>query len=134
MAVTPHAGISLRRESGVLFAVNDLFNVLTPINKDGLGAYNKTSITIGYGWENINVRAGPSVSIYSMPACGPTYLCGRVVGVAPGGHAQVEVYFAGPLGVSVSGNMDWIGGRSAVLQGGIAAMLVAGPVLRWSDK
>jgi hypothetical protein len=59
---------------------------------------------------------------------------GRVVGVAPGGHAQVDTYFAGPLGVTVSGNMDWIGGRSAVLPGGIAAMLVAGPVLRWSDK
>jgi hypothetical protein len=39
-----------------------------------------------------------------------------------------------PLGVSVSANVDWIGGRSRVLPGGLAAMIVAGPVLRWSAK
>ena len=44
LAVTPHAGISWRRESGFLFAVNDLFNILAPINKAGMGVYNKTSI------------------------------------------------------------------------------------------
>ena len=51
VAVTPHAGISWRKESGFLFAVNDLFNILTPINKAGIGVYNKTSITIGYDLE-----------------------------------------------------------------------------------
>lgn len=134
LAITPHAGISWRKDNGLLFAVNDLLNILTPINKAGMGVYNKTSITIGYGWKNVDGTIGPSISIYSMPACGPTFLCGRVVGVAPGGHAQVDVYFAGPLGVSVSGAVDWISGNSAVLQSGIAAMVVAGPVLRWRGK
>ncbi|HTE19598.1 MAG TPA: hypothetical protein VK689_14615 [Armatimonadota bacterium] len=134
VAVTPHAGISWRRDSGLLFAANDLFNILAPINKAGLGVYNKTSITVGYAWKDSNVRVGPSLSIYSMPACGATFLCGRVVGVAPGGHAQAEVYFAGPLGVSVSADVDWIGGNSAVLPSGVAAMVVAGPVLRWRSE
>jgi hypothetical protein len=134
LAVTPHVGISWRRESGFLFVVHDLFSILAPINKAGLGVYNKTSITFGYAWEKVNVSAGPSLSIYSMPACGVTLLCGRVAGVALGGHAQADVYFAGPLGVSVSANVDWIGGRSRVVSDGVAAMVVAGPVLRWSAK
>lgn len=134
LAVTPHAGLSWRRESGFLFVVNDQFSFLTPINKAGLGVYNKISTTIGYAWKDVNLSAGPSLSVYSMPACGATLLCGRVVGVAPGGHTQADVYFAGPVGVSVSANLDWIGGRSAVLPGGVAAMVVGGPVLRWSAK
>ena len=134
LAVTPHVGLSWRRESGFLFVAHDLFSILTPVNKAGLGVFNKASITIGYGWEEGQVSAGPSLSIYSVPACGVTLLCGRVVGVAPGGHAQADVYAAGPLGVSVSANVDWIGGRSRVLPGGLAAMIVAGPVLRWRDK
>jgi hypothetical protein len=134
LAVTPHAGISWHRESGMLFVAHDLLSIFTPVNKAGIGIYNKTSITIGYAWEKVSTSAGPSLSVYSMPACGVTFLCGRVVGVAPGGHAQVEVYFAGPLGISVSANWDWIGGRSLVLPGGVAAMVVAGPVLRWRSK
>jgi hypothetical protein len=133
-AVTPHAGISWRRESGFLFVINDLFSFLAPINKAGIGVYNKISVTIGYAWKDVNVSAGPSLSIYSMQACGATLLCGRVVGVAPGGHAQADVYFAGPMGVSVSANLDWIGGSSAVLPGGVAAMVVVGPMLRWSAE
>ena len=134
LAVTPHAGISWRKERGFLFAGHNLFNLLTPINKAGIGIYNKTSITLGYGWKNADGTAGPSLSIYSMPACGARFLCGRVVGVAPGAHAQINVYFTEALGVSVSAHADWIGGRSAVLPGGIAGMLVAGPVLRWRGK
>jgi hypothetical protein len=127
-------GVSWRRESGFLFVVHDLFSILATINKAGLGVYNKTSVDIGYASEEVNFSAGPSLSIYSMPACGVTYLCGRVVGVAPGGHAQADVYVAGPLGVSVSANVDWIGGSSAVLPGGVAVMVVAGPVLRWRSR
>ena len=131
---TPHVGISWRRESCFLFVVHDLFSILAPINKAGIGVYNKTSVTIGYAWVNINVSAGPSVSIYSMPACGVTLICGRAAGVALGGHAQAEVCFAGPLGVSVSANVDWISGRSCVVPEGVAAMVVAGPALRWRAK
>ena len=127
-------GLSWRRESGFLFVVHDLFSVLAPINKAGLGVYNKTSITIGYARETVNVSAGPSFSIYSMPSCGITLICGRVAGVALGGHAQGEMYFAGPLGASVSANVDWLGGRSRVIADGVAVMVVVGPVFRWRAK
>lgn len=112
-------------ESGFLFAVHDLFSILLAVNKDGVGVYNQTAAAIGYAWDNGNLSASPSLSIYSMPACGVD-LCGRVVGLSPGGHAQANVYFAGPWGVSVSANLDWIGGKSLVLPGGVAAMVVAG--------
>ena len=51
LAVTPHVGLSWRRESGFLFVAHDLSSILTPVNKAGLGVFNKASITIGYGWE-----------------------------------------------------------------------------------
>jgi hypothetical protein len=38
------------------------------------------------------------------------------------------------MGVSVRANIDWVGGRSLVLPGGVAAMVTAGPVLRWISK
>jgi hypothetical protein len=132
-AVSPHAGLAWRIQSDVLFAVHDLCGILLPINKTGAGVYNQTSVAVGYVWEKGNFSAGPSLSLYSMPACG-IRLCGRVAGVAPGAYARTNVYVAGPLGVSVSANVDWVGGRSLVLPGGVAAMVVAGPVLRWSAQ
>jgi len=129
-AVSPHVGMSWRRESGFLFAFHDLCSILPTTKRLGVGVYNQTSAAIGYASEKFNLSAGPSISVYSMDACGAT-LCGPVVGLAPGGHAQVNVYFAGRLGVSVRANVDWVGGQSLVLPGGVAAMLVAGPVLRW---
>ena len=73
------------------------------------------------------------MAIYSMTTCGFT-LCGHVDGVAVGGQAQVNMYLAGPLGLSVSAELDWVGGDSLVLPGGVATMIVAGPVIRWSDQ
>ena len=137
LAVSPHMGVSWPMRSDFLFAVHDLGSILPPTDKDGIGVYNKTSVAVGYSSENAIFSAGPSFSIYSIAACSVyagRILCGRVVGVAPGGHVQTDVYFAGPLGVSVSANVDWVGGRSLVLPGGVAVMVVAGPVLRWSAK
>ena len=131
--MSPHVGVSWRIGRNFLFAVHDLCSILPPMSHLGIGFYNKTSAAIGYTSGKANFSAGPSLSTYYMPACGPT-LCGRVVGVAPGGHAQTDVYVSGPLGVSVSANVDWVGGRSLVLPGGPAIMVVAGPVLRWSAK
>ena len=133
LAVSPNASLSWHMESGFMFAVHDVFNIVPPIKTSGLGVYNHTAVAIGYAWENGNLSAGLALSIYSVLACGAT-LCGRVVGVAPGGHAQASLYFAEPLGVSVSADVDWVGGRSLVLPGGVAAMVVAGPVIRWSSK
>ena len=97
------------------------------------GVYNHTSAALGYAWVNGSFDVGPSFSIYSMTACGAT-LCGTVTGVAPGGHVQASLYFNGPLGVSLTAHVDWVGGSSLVLPGGVAAMVVAGPVFRWSSK
>jgi hypothetical protein len=133
LAVSPHAGLVWRTEGGFLIAVQDLFSILPPINKDGAGVYNQTSVAIGYASEKANFSAGPSLSIYSMPACGVA-LCGRVVGLSPGGHVQANVYFAGPWGVAVSANVDWVEGSSIVLPGGVVAMVVAGPVVRWDSE
>ena len=129
-AVSPHAGVSWRTESGFLFEARNLCSILLASNKDGVGIYDQTSATIGYASKKSSFSAGPSFSIYNMPACGAT-LCGRLAGLAPGGRAQASVYFADPLGVALQANVDWMGGRSRVLSGGVAAMVVAGPVLRW---
>jgi hypothetical protein len=130
LALSPHVGLSWRTESGVLLGIHDLLGVIFPAGKGGVGVYNQTSGAVGYAWANASFSVGPSLSIYSMPACRDR-LCSRVIGIAPGGHAQAALYFVGPLGVSVWANLDWIGGQSRVLPGGVAAMAVAGPVLRW---
>lgn len=133
LAVSPHAGVLWRMEHGLLFAFHDIVSILPPISKSGVGIYNQTSAAIGYTSGSYSLSIGPSLSIYSIPACGIT-LCGRVVGIAPGGHAQAQIYMAGPFGISLRANVDWIGGRSLVLPGGLASMLVIGPVLRWKSK
>lgn len=133
LAVSPHAGISWRIKSDLLFGLRDLFSVVPPIQIGGAGVYNSTIIALGYSWENGDLSAGPSVAVYFMPACGRT-MCGHVAGMAAGAHAQTNAYVAGPLGVSVSANVDWVGGSSLVLPGYVSVLVVAGPVLRWSVK
>jgi hypothetical protein len=133
LAVSPHAGISWRINGNILFNVHDLLSIVPPIQMVGAGVYNSTIAALGYGWKNGDFSAGPSVAIYFMPACG-SRLCGHVAGMAVGAHAQTNAYIAGPLGVSVSSNVDWIGGRSLVLPGYVSVLVVVGPVLRWSVK
>ena len=133
LAVTPQGGIAWTTSGGFLLAVHEMISILPPINNDGIGVYEQTAVVVGYAAETRNFSVGPSLSIYSMPACGAK-LCGRVVGLAPGAHAQVNVYLYGRLGVSVNATVDWVGGRSMVLPGGVAAMVIAGPVLRWMPE
>lgn len=133
VAVTPHAGISWGLPSNFALAVNERLNLLPAVNKLGVGVYNQTSVDVGYIWGAGNFSIGPSLSIYSVPSCSAE-LCGRVVGIGPGGHAQMNVYFAGPVGVSASANLDWIDGASLVLPANVAVMVIAGPVIRWSPR
>lgn len=134
LAVSPHASASWRRDNGFMFAAHEMCSILIPAHGEaGPGVYNQTSAAIGYAWERQSFSVGPSLSFYSMSACGAT-LCGRVVGLSLGGRAQVNVYFAGPFGIAVSGSLEWVGGRSLVLPGGPAATIVAGPVLRWKSE
>lgn len=130
LAVTPHASLSWRLMSGLALSVHDQVNILPAANKIGVGVYNHTSVTLGYAWDAGSLSIGPALSIYSVPVCSAS-LCGRVVGVGPGGFAQVLVYVSGPLGVSVSANLDWLGGASLVLPDNVAATVLAGPVFRW---
>lgn len=90
LAVSPHAGIAWHMESGLLFAVQELFSVLPPIGKAEAGVSSQTSAAVGVASKSGNFSAGPSLSIYSLPACGAT-LCGRVVGLAAGGHFQADI-------------------------------------------
>lgn len=133
-AVTPQVGITWRLESGALFAAHEVLSVLPAIDRHGAGVYSQTSAVLGYGTERFNLRVGPALSIYSMPACNRALLCGRVVGVAPGGHVQANLYFVGPLGVSVNASVDYVGGSSPVLPGGVAVTVNVGPVLRWVKR
>lgn len=133
LTVGPNAGISWHITRELLFRVHDLCSVVPPIQIGGAGVYNHTSVAVGYAWKSGDVSAGPSTAIYLMPACGSA-LCGRVAGMAVGAHAQANAYVAGPLGVSVSANVDWVGGSSLVLPGHVSVLVVAGPVLRWSVK
>jgi hypothetical protein len=132
-AVGPHAGVSWRLDSGFHIAVRDLCDVLPAARRLGVGVYNQTSGAIGYAGERADFSVGPSLSAYSLPACGGT-LCGRVVGVSPGLHAQVDVYLTESAGLSATGGVDWLGGRSRVLPGGAAGMVVVGPVFRWRSS
>lgn len=133
LAVGPHAGISWRIKSNITFKVHELFSVMPPIQIGGAGVHNSTAVALGYGWKSGDFSAGPSFAMYFMPACGSA-LCGHVAGLAAGAHAQTNVYLAGALGVSVTANVDWVGGSSLVLPGYLSALVVAGPVLRWSIK
>lgn len=132
-AVTPHLGMSWRFGSSVALSVYEHLNLLPAVNRLGTGVYSQSSGMIGYAWDAGNLSIGPTLSVYSMSVCSAV-LCGRVVGVGPGGHAQLNVYFAGSFGVSVSANLDWLGGASPLLPGNVAAMVFAGPVFRWGPK
>lgn len=134
LAVTPNAGILWRMESGFLWAARETLSILPATDVGGVGVRSQTSVLIGYATKDSDFSAGPSLAVYSMPACNAFSLCARVVGLSPGGHAQTNLYFAGPLGVMVSASVGWIGGQSFVLPGSVVATIVAGPVLRWTGR
>ncbi len=133
LAVSPHGAISWSTSSGFMFAAHEMASIILSTGKGGPGIDSHTAATIGYTSEARSISVGPSLSIYSMVACNAA-LCGRVAGVALGGHAQGNIYLYRWLGVSVNAGLDWISGRSRVLPGGVAAMVVAGPVVRWSTE
>ena len=49
----------------------------------GVGVYSQTATDLGYAWEDVNLSLGPSLAVYTMPACKPG-ACRRVEGVSPG--------------------------------------------------
>lgn len=131
LAVTPHATLSFRMESGLLVAVHEMFSILPAGDAHGVGVYSQTSADLGYAWDSANVSLGPSLALYSMPACVPR-ACARVAGLALGGHTQVSLYLSGPFGVSIWGGIDWLG-ESGLIRG-IVGTIFAGPIVRWRSK
>ncbi len=132
-AVSPHVGISWGADIGFRLAFHDICAILPATNSHGPGVHNQISGGVSYAIEKAEFSLGPSLAVYSIPACNDTD-CARVTGVAPGALAQAEVHLTGPLGVSVSATVEWVGGSSDILPGSVAATAVIGPVLRWSPK
>jgi hypothetical protein len=132
LAISPHASIAWNLDSEFAFSAGNMLSVIPPFRGPG-GVYDATNASVGYAAKNAKFILGPSLTIYSISACG-VRVCGPVIGIAPGGRAQVDYYLTGSLGVSVTAGVDWIGGSSLVLPGGAAAMVVAGPIFRVTSK
>jgi hypothetical protein len=71
-AVAPHAGVSWRLDGGFHLAIGDLCDVLPAARGLGVGVYNQAYGAIGYAGEKADFSIGPSLSAYSLPACGAT--------------------------------------------------------------
>lgn len=130
LAAGAFGALGWRTENGLLVEVHNMFSFIVGSR---VGIHDRTSATIGYAWRTGDLKLGPSLSIYSMMACGPV-VCRRVEGAAPGGHVQADWYFLGPLGVSLSINVAWYGGHSSVLPDNTAAMISAGPIVQLEGK
>lgn len=130
LAVSPFVGLRWRTERRILVELHNMFSILPGSH---IGVHDRASVTLGYRWKTGNFSLGPSLSLYSLLACGAV-LCQRVEGAAPGGHAQTDWYFAEPFGISLSANLAWYGGSSLILPGNMAAMVTAGPTLRMETK
>lgn len=133
LAVSPHIAFALPTRIGVFLAVNEVVSIVPATDRLGVGIYSQTATDLGFAWDKVNVSAGPVFAAFTMPACKPD-ACRRVEGVLAGVHAQASFYFAGALGLSVWGSVDWLPGDSVILTEGFVAMVVAGPVLRWRTK
>lgn len=133
LAISPHGGVAVRVGDHFRVGARDMLSILPAFDAHGAGFYNQLSPTIEFTWQDGNVSLGPSLGIFSMPACG-NIRCTRLNGVAPGGTAEASVYFAGPFGVSARVNVDWINGLGSVLPGSVAVVIVAGPVFRLSGS
>ena len=126
-------GVSWGSPDSWLLSVQDTPSILPAVNAHGPGVDNHLSAIVGFTWKDYNFALGPAFSFYSMPACSPS-LCSRVVGIAIGGMAQVDAYFAGRFGLSATVNVDWIGGSSVVLPGGVLITAALGPIVRWGAR
>jgi hypothetical protein len=54
-------------------------------------------------------------------------------GIAPGGHAQMSVYLAGPLGIPIWGSADWLG-QSTLVHGAVGTIVARPMVHSWRHQ
>lgn len=124
LAISPHVATAWPWAGDFYFMAQGMVSVL-PAVKRSWGVYSPFSLDLAYKWGSRTFSLGPSFAFFYLPACGVKY-CARTTGLAPGIHARVEVYFIGPLGVVVDGNVDWIIGNNSVLAGEVAGMAAIG--------
>ena len=128
-AVSPYGALSWPLGSNFVFVVHDMVSLLLAANNHGPGVYDHLSVAGGVAWADGKIVVGPSLSVFSMPACGPLW-CARVGGFGAGASARADLFFWGPAGLSLSGNVDVPLQSNSVLPGGPAWMLLAGAVFR----
>lgn len=128
-AVSPQFSISFRTDNGWLLTVAEVFHFLPARSAESFGAYNHIAVGIGRAWPSADLSGGLTLPSYIMPTCHGK-LCGRVWGFGIGAYLQAN-WWLGPAGLSASFNLDWVSGRSLLLPSSLAAMGVAGPMVRW---
>lgn len=135
LSIAPHLGLVFQPlGNGFLVSVHNTLNILPGTGQFmGIGFNDLTVIGLGYAFKDLNMSLGGSLAAYYMPVCGPTH-CGPVQGVSPGGHARVDYYTVGPVGISVNVEVGWYGAKSSkILPGGLVVLATAGPILRWRN-
>jgi hypothetical protein len=98
------------------------------------GINNETTIGGGVYGEFVNVSAGLSLAVFSLPICGPR-LCGQMHGLVPGASARLDLfgpYLSGTLGISVDCGGAWITGGADAVWSGVSVRCSAGPILRYA--
>jgi hypothetical protein len=132
-AISPSGSLSVRGERGFFVARDTVSFLGAPSGRFGIT--NETTLGGGLFWESVNVSAGLSLAVYSLPICGPR-LCGRVHGLSPGASARLDLfgpYIEGGLGVSVDCAGAWITGPAYPVWSGVSVRCSAGPILRFTS-
>lgn len=132
-AISPSASFSIRGEQA-FFVARDTASFLGA-NGGRFGINNEITVGGGRFWELVNLSAGLSLALFSLPICGPRF-CAQMGGVAPGASVRVDVfgpYLSGALGVSIDCGSAWITGKAAPVWSGISVRCSAGPIVRFTS-
>ena len=138
LAASATGEVHLVGKHGITAGVRDTFTLMPPLGgpDSQISLHNRSAITFGYAWDDINIALGAGVSQYKMSACSTT-LCGRVDGVAPLGEASLQYFvpnmLAGSLGIAFGGSIELLAGSSRILNNVPVGMLTVGPVLRFRE-
>ena len=123
-AVSPYVTLSWPLADNFTLGVNEMASLLLAANNHGPGFYNHVSGFAAITWTDGKILGGPSLAIFSMPACGPKW-CGNLSGFGAGGTLRLDL-FQKPLGLSLGCNFDVPLKSTDLLPGGPALMFVAG--------
>lgn len=124
----PQLGLTLGGPSGPVLVVRNLL-LLLPAG-DSIGVDNQITIGGGFSTDRFMMAAGGLLAIYRIPTCG-VRLCGPVLGIGPGGFAQLDIFVKPPFGFTARGTVAWYGGASLVPSNDLAWSATTGPILRW---